>query len=59
MYRLAIKESLDKKFKRLQKKDKDLLQSISNTMTMFIKRRISPPKVFSALSLMLVFLREP
>ncbi|MDA8079536.1 MAG: type II toxin-antitoxin system RelE/ParE family toxin [Nitrospiraceae bacterium] len=28
MYRLAIKESLDKKFKRLQKKDKDLLQSI-------------------------------
>lgn len=25
MYRLAIKESLDKKFKKLQKKDKELL----------------------------------
>lgn len=30
MYRLAIKESLDKKFKKLQKKDKDLLRLIDN-----------------------------
>lgn len=28
MYRLAIKESLDKKFKKIQKKDKELLQLI-------------------------------
>jgi len=28
MYRLAIKESLDKKFKRLQKKDMETLQLI-------------------------------
>lgn len=28
MYRLAIKESLDKKFKKLQKKDMELLQLI-------------------------------
>lgn len=30
MYRLAIKESLDKKFKKLQKKDKDLIRLIDN-----------------------------
>jgi len=30
MYRLAIKESLDKKFKKLQKKDKDFLRLIDN-----------------------------
>jgi mRNA interferase RelE/StbE len=30
MYRLAIKESLDRKFKKLQKKDKDLLRLIHN-----------------------------
>lgn len=30
MYRLAIKESLDRKFKKLQKKDKDLLRLIQN-----------------------------
>ena len=29
MYRLAIKEKLDKKFKKLQKKDKDLLRIIN------------------------------
>jgi len=28
MYRLAVKESLDKKLKKLQKKDKDLLRLI-------------------------------
>lgn len=28
MYRLAIKETLDKKFKKLQKKDKELLRLI-------------------------------
>ncbi len=28
MYKLAIKESLDKKFKKLQKKDKKMLQLI-------------------------------
>ncbi len=28
MYKLAIKESLDKKFKKLQKKDKELLRLI-------------------------------
>ncbi len=28
MYRLAIKESLDKKFKKLQKKDKEILRLI-------------------------------
>jgi len=28
MYKLAIKESLDKKFKRLQKKDKEMLRFI-------------------------------
>ncbi len=28
MYKLAIKESLDKKFKKLQRKDKDLLRLI-------------------------------
>lgn len=28
MYRLAIKESLDKKFKKLQKKDKEMLRLI-------------------------------
>lgn len=30
MYRLAIKESLDRKFKKLQKKDKDLLHLLNN-----------------------------
>lgn len=30
MYKLAVKKSLDKKFKKLQKKDKELLQSIDN-----------------------------
>ncbi len=30
MYRLAIKESLDKKLKKLQKKDKDLLRLVHN-----------------------------
>ena len=30
MYRLAIKEGLDKKFKKLQKKDKDLIRLIDN-----------------------------
>jgi YafQ family addiction module toxin component len=30
MYKLAVKESLDKKLKKLQKKDKELLQSIDN-----------------------------
>ena len=29
MYRLAIKKNLDKKFKKLQKKDKDLLRIIN------------------------------
>lgn len=29
MYKLAIKESLDKKFKRLQKKDKEMLRLIN------------------------------
>jgi len=29
VYRLAIKEKLDKKFKKLQKKDKDMLQIIN------------------------------
>jgi YafQ family addiction module toxin component len=28
MYKLAVKESLDKKFKRLQKKDKEMLRLI-------------------------------
>ena len=28
MYRLAIKEKLDKKFKKLQKKDKEMLRLI-------------------------------
>jgi mRNA-degrading endonuclease RelE of RelBE toxin-antitoxin system len=28
MYKLAVKESLDKKFKRLQKKDKEMLRFI-------------------------------
>ena len=28
MYRLAVKESLDKKFRRLQKKDKELMRLI-------------------------------
>ena len=28
MYRLAIKEKLDKKFRKLQKKDKEMLQLI-------------------------------
>lgn len=30
MYRLAIKEGLDRKFKKLQKKDKELLRLIQN-----------------------------
>jgi YafQ family addiction module toxin component len=30
MYRLAVKESLDRKFKKLRKKDKDLLRLIHN-----------------------------
>ena len=30
MYRLAVKESLDKKFKNLQNKDKELLRQIDN-----------------------------
>jgi len=30
VYRLAVKESLDKKFKKLQKKDKELLRQIDN-----------------------------
>ncbi len=30
MYRLAVKESLDKKFKKLQNKDKELLRQIDN-----------------------------
>jgi YafQ family addiction module toxin component len=30
MYRLAIKEVLDRKFKKLRKKDKDLLRLIHN-----------------------------
>ncbi len=29
MYKLAVKETLDKKFKKLQKKDKEMLQLIS------------------------------
>ena len=29
MYKLAVKESLDKKFKRLQKKDMEMLQLIN------------------------------
>ena len=29
MYKLAVKESLDKKFKRLQKKDKEMLRFIN------------------------------
>lgn len=29
MYRLAVKESLDKKFKKLQKKDKEMLRLIN------------------------------
>ncbi len=29
MYKLAVKESLDKKFKRLQKKDKEMLRLIN------------------------------
>ena len=29
MYKLAIKESLDKKFKKLQKKDKEMLRLIN------------------------------
>lgn len=29
MYKLAVKESLDKKFKRLQKKDKEILRLIN------------------------------
>ncbi|GJQ50114.1 MAG: hypothetical protein HKUEN01_25000 [Candidatus Kuenenia stuttgartiensis] len=29
MYKLATKESLDKKFKRLQKKDKEMLRLIN------------------------------
>lgn len=29
MYKLAVKESLDKKFKKLQKKDKEMLQLIN------------------------------
>lgn len=28
MYKLAVKESLDKKFKKLQKKDKEMLRLI-------------------------------
>lgn len=28
MYRLAVKETLDKKFKKLQKKDKEMLRLI-------------------------------
>lgn len=30
MYRLAVIESLDRKFKKLQKKDKELLRLIDN-----------------------------
>ena len=30
MYRLAVKESLDRKFKKLQNKDKELLRQIDN-----------------------------
>jgi YafQ family addiction module toxin component len=30
VYRLAVKESLDRKFKKLQKKDKELLRQIDN-----------------------------
>ena len=29
MYKLAVKESLDKKFKRLQKKDKEMLRLVN------------------------------
>ena len=29
MYKLAVKESLDKKFKKLQKKDKEMLRLIN------------------------------
>ena len=32
MYQLAIKESLDKKFKKLQKKDKTMLQLIDSKL---------------------------
>jgi hypothetical protein len=29
VYKLAVKESLDKKFKKLQKKDKEMLQLLT------------------------------
>jgi len=37
MYRLAIKESLDKKFKSLQKKDKEMLRLIDRKVQDILK----------------------
>ena len=37
MYRLAIKESLDKKFKSLQKKDKEMLRLINRKVQDILK----------------------
>ena len=37
MYRLAIKESLDKKFKKLRKKDLELLQVIEKKIQEILK----------------------
>jgi len=37
MYKLAVKESLDKKFKRLQKKDKEMLRFIGKKVQDILK----------------------
>ena len=37
MYKLAVKESLDKKLKNLQKKDKEMLRLINRKFWIFLK----------------------
>jgi YafQ family addiction module toxin component len=46
VYRLAVKESLDKKFKKLQNKDKELLRQIDNKIRNILEgpQRFKPLK---------------
>ena len=37
MYKLAVKESLDKKFKKLQKRDKEMIRLIDNKVQDILK----------------------
>ena len=51
MYRLAIKEKLDKKFKKLQKKDKEMRPKAPETYLMTIinlSLELLPSSLFSA-----------